>query len=247
MAAKKIDVSFNENYAILRMKSGENRLNPEFLREFNCALDEIESHKDVAFMITTGEGKYFSLGLDLDFMRKATMGEAEKVFTGFPALHLRLLTLPFPTIAALNGHAFGGGALLALAHDYRIMRTERGWFSINEIRLGLHMGKANALLTREKIKDPKTLSDAVLTGKRFSAQEAFSGGIVQTICPVEVLLVTAVQMGKTALGQHKLDRRVFTELRSNLYSDLVAAYKGHVPDYDNYSEFISQIKSTSKL
>ncbi|XP_068722466.1 uncharacterized protein [Montipora capricornis] len=176
MAAKKIDVSFNENYAILRMKSGENRLNPEFLREFNCALDEIESHKDVAFMITTGEGKYFSLGLDLDFMRKATMGEAEKVFTGFPALHLRLLTLPFPTIAALNGHAFGGGALLALAHDYRIMRTERGWFSINEIRLGLHMGKANALLTREKIKDPKTLSDAVLTGKRFSAQEAFSGG-----------------------------------------------------------------------
>ena len=44
MAAKKIDVSFNENYAILRMKSGENRLNPEFLREFNCALDEIESY-----------------------------------------------------------------------------------------------------------------------------------------------------------------------------------------------------------
>ena len=44
MAAKKIDVSFNENYAILRMKSGENRLNPEFLREFNCALDEIERY-----------------------------------------------------------------------------------------------------------------------------------------------------------------------------------------------------------
>ena len=102
-------------------------------------------------------------------------------------------------------------------------------------------------LCREKIKDPKTLSDAVLTGKRFAAQEAFSGGIVQKICPVEVLLVTAVQMGKTALGQHKLDRCVFTELRSNLYSDLVAAYKGHVPDYDNYSVFISQIKSTSKL
>ena len=45
------------------------------------------------------------------------------------------LCLPIPTVALINGHAFAGGCLLALAHDYRIMRSDRGYMCMNEILL----------------------------------------------------------------------------------------------------------------
>ena len=54
-------------------------------------------------MITTGEGKFYSNGLDLDLLRNAPIDEVNTTLTGFSELLLRLLTLPFPTIAALNG------------------------------------------------------------------------------------------------------------------------------------------------
>ena len=49
------------------------------------------------------------------------------------------------------GHAFAGGAIRALAHDYRVMQTKRGWFCLNEVNLGLHFGEANILLLRYEI------------------------------------------------------------------------------------------------
>ncbi|XP_074615950.1 uncharacterized protein LOC141875547 [Acropora palmata] len=232
MAPNSIEVSYQENYAILYMKSGENRLNLNFLKELNATLDDIERNKDVAFMITTGEGKFYSNGLDLDLLRNAPIDEVKTTLKGFSELLLRLLTLPFPTIAALNGHAFAGGALIALAHDYRVMRTKQGWFSINEIHLGLNLGKAQVSLIREKVKDSKALADVVLMGKRFVAEEALAGGIVHKICPLGELLVTAVEMGKTALGHGEFNRRIFTEFRSDLYSDLVAAFRRQRAEFE---------------
>ena len=60
-------------------------------------------NKDVQFMITTGSGKFFSNGLDLDFISKCSPKEALETLNGLPSLLLRLLTFPVPAIAALNG------------------------------------------------------------------------------------------------------------------------------------------------
>jgi len=98
-------------------------------------------------------------------------------------------------------------------------------------------------LFRAKITDPKALSDAMVMGKQFVAEEALSGGIVQKICPIEELLGTAVQLGQTAVGQHEFNRDFFREFKSNLYSEVVDAFKRQVvngkKNYRMLSMFVS--------
>ena len=103
------------------------------------------------------------------------------------------------------------------------------------------------LYFRAKIKDSKTLSDAVLMGKRFVAEEALSGGIVQKICPVEELLDTAVQMRQEAVGQNEFNRDFFKEFKSNLYREIVDAYKKHVVDGQKSLSMLFRFPRSSKL
>ena len=100
---------------------------------------------------------------------------------------------------------------------------------------------------RAKIKDPKILTDAVLMGKRFVAEEALSGGIIQKICSAEQLLDTAVQMGKEAVGEKKFKRDFFKDFKSNLYSDIVDAFKKQMSNTEESLIFISKFSLSSKL
>ena len=100
---------------------------------------------------------------------------------------------------------------------------------------------------RAKIKDSKTLSDAVLMGKRFVAEEALSGGIVHKICPVEELLETAVQIGQEAVGQNEFNRDFFKEFKSNLYRDIVNALQKHVLDGQKSLRLLFKFPRSSKL
>ena len=85
-------------------------------------------------------------------------------------------------------------------------------------------------------------------GKRFVAEEALAGGIVHKICPVGELLVRAVEMGKTALGHGEFNRRIFTEFRSNLYSELVAAFRRQRADFEKDSQTVAHfLRRPSKL
>ena len=81
------------------------------------------------------------------------------------------------------------------------------------------------LLSRAKIKEPKVLTDVVLMGQRFVAEEALSGGIVQKICGIEELLNTAVEMGQAVVGQDNLNRDTVKHLKSTLYNDIISAYE----------------------
>src|SRR5699024_12687842 len=105
----------------------ENRFPPEWLDSVHAALDELEATSGPAALITTGAGKFYSNGLDLDWLGEnadqldAYVGRVESLFA-------RVLTLPVPTVAAVHGHAFGAGAMFAMAHDWRVMRDDRGYF-----------------------------------------------------------------------------------------------------------------------
>ncbi|HIF98589.1 MAG TPA: enoyl-CoA hydratase/isomerase family protein, partial [Myxococcales bacterium] len=116
---------------VLRMDAGENRFGSEAIRRWNELLDEAEAAAGPKALVTTGAGKFYSNGLDLDYMQS---GEVEPgAYVGSVlAIMSRLLTFPAITVAAMNGHAFGAGAQIALAHDYRIMRKDRGYFCMPE-------------------------------------------------------------------------------------------------------------------
>ncbi len=102
---------------IMTMKTGENRFTTKFINALLGALDEIEKVREQedlgpAALITAGEGKFFSNGLDLEHALSVP-GFFDNYFL---KLLSRVLTFPIPTVAAINGHAFAGGFMFALAH-----------------------------------------------------------------------------------------------------------------------------------
>jgi enoyl-CoA hydratase/carnithine racemase len=121
---------------VVRMEAGENRFHPLLLDALETVLDELEAGTEPAALVVTGSGKFFSNGLDLDYMG-ASPENAEPTLARVHSLFGRVLGLELPTIAALNGHAFAAGAMFALCFDQAVMREDRGWFCLPEADLGL--------------------------------------------------------------------------------------------------------------
>lgn len=113
---------------VLDFGDDENRFSPDWLTTVNSLLDTIVDDPNPAALVTTGSGKFYSNGLDLEWL-SGHADEAARNIADVHALLARLLTFPVPTVAAVNGHAFGAGAMLAMAHDFRVMRADRGYFS----------------------------------------------------------------------------------------------------------------------
>ena len=136
-----IELEQHDDVFVLTMVDEENRWNTSFTRAFAQALDTVEASQGPAALVTTSaDPKFFSNGLDLDWVGSEGehRGGDRGVFGGeFMALMGRIITLPVPTVAAVNGHAFGAGMMCALAHDVRIMREDRGFICANELAIGL--------------------------------------------------------------------------------------------------------------
>jgi enoyl-CoA hydratase/carnithine racemase len=107
-----VDLERDGDVFVLRMDSGENRFVPALIEGWNRALDEVENTPGPKALVTIGTGKFYSNGLDLDFMMQS--GDAPGYIGSVLAIMKRVLVFPAFTVAALNGHAFGAGAQLAL-------------------------------------------------------------------------------------------------------------------------------------
>jgi len=137
-----IKLERNGDVFTLTMDAGENRWNTTFVRKVAEALDEVEASTGPAALVTRSSNeKFFSNGLDLDWVQTPDAhpeGGDRTVFGGeFMALMGRIITLPVPTVCAINGHAFGAGFMMALCHDVRLMRVDRGFICANEVQLGM--------------------------------------------------------------------------------------------------------------
>src|SRR4051812_33476944 len=121
---------------VLTLGDGENRFHPDQLTEINAALDEVEAADGPKAVVTTGSGKFYSNGLDLDFMA-ANPDAAAANLADVHALLARVLGFPVPMVAAVQGHAFAAGAMLTLAHDAIVMRADRGFWCLPEVDLGI--------------------------------------------------------------------------------------------------------------
>lgn len=161
---------------VLRLDAGENRFTPDLMDAWDRALDEVERAGAPAALVTTGTGKFYSNGLDLDVMMAS--GDANAYLSRVLGILGRILTFPAPTVAAVNGHAFGAGALLTLCHDVRLMRSDRGFFCMPEVdmKIPLHPGMIAILQSRLPA---QTAHEVVTTGRRFGGADAASLGIVE--------------------------------------------------------------------
>src|SRR5437868_11004927 len=130
-----IDLQRAGDVFVLRFDAGENRFGPQFLDAVEGALDTVEKDQGPRALVTVGTGKFYSNGLDLEWLG-ANQDRFEEYLRRVHGLYARLLTLPMPTVAAINGHAFAGGGMLVLAHDFAVMREDRGYFCLPEVDLG---------------------------------------------------------------------------------------------------------------
>jgi enoyl-CoA hydratase/carnithine racemase len=178
--------------AVLHMRSGENRFNLRFIADLNGALDKVEKNEEPTALVLTGEGKFFSNGLDLAWMTGEGRDRAGEVVTGMLAIFARLLESPLPTVAAINGHAFAGGAMLSLCCDFRVMRSDRGFFCIPEIDLGLPLHPGMASLIQARL-PKRTAHEAIVTGRRYGGKDALEARIVEKTA-VEIDLVPSASV-----------------------------------------------------
>jgi hypothetical protein len=118
-------LEITDDIAVLNLGDDENRFSLEWLAGVNGFLDRIESGEAKA-LVTTGSGKFYSNGLDLDWLA-AHSDQGDWYVDQVHQLLARVLVAPVPTVAAINGHAFGAGSMLGIAHDFRVMRVDRGY------------------------------------------------------------------------------------------------------------------------
>lgn len=190
-----IDLKRDGNVFTLTMNEGQNRWNTIFVRAFAEAIDEVEASDGPAALVTTSSNeKFFSNGLDLDWVQDPAAhpeaGDRESFGEEFMAVMARIMTLPVPTIAAVNGHCFGAGMMCALCHDVRVMRADRGFMCANEMQIGLTIPTPELALFRHKLSG-SAFFETVQLAKRWTGASALAAGVVQQIAPIEELLGVA--------------------------------------------------------
>jgi len=191
-------LELQDTIAILNLGPDENRFSPEWLDTVNGLLDDALEHAKP--LITVGTGKFYSNGLDLDWLM--SHGDQTDWYVGrVHALFSRILTLPLPTVAAVNGHAFGAGAMLAVAHDYRVMRSDRGYLCFPEVDINIPFTPGMASLIQAKV-TPQTAVTAMTTGHRYGGEAAVAAGLADRAVSEDQVLSVAVDLMKPLEGKN---------------------------------------------
>lgn len=141
--------------------------------------------------------------------------------SGFFPLLATILDFPFPTIALITGHTFGGACPLALAHDYRVMNSQRGYLSMPPINLGLHFPGIGSLL-RLKL-PPATARKMLLEAHRWTGKEALKDGIVDFVAEPEAMFEEALRVARMWAPKAKMG--VYSLLRNELYGEAGRAFR----------------------
>jgi enoyl-CoA hydratase/carnithine racemase len=209
---------------VLRMVDDDNRLHGDSVAEWHAALDEVESSEGPAALVTTGNGKFYSNGFALErLIEEGTLGT---VIPDALRLFARFLRLPLYSVAAINGHAFAAGAMLAMAHDARVMRADRGYWCLPEADMGVPLAPGMTAIIKEKL-PIATAHAAVVTARRWGGQEAVAAGIVDEGVAEEDMLPRAIELAAARAGAN---RGATTALRTSLYEDLIAILeRGELP------------------
>ena len=174
----------------------ENRFSTAWLESLEFALDEIEGQAQGALVITA-TGKFFSNGLEIAEVSDPSTLDA--YIDRVHGVYARVLTLPVATVAAVNGHAFGAGAMLALCADHRVMRSDRGFWSLPEVALGMPFPDGMASLLAERLPE-STRTEAMTSARRYGGDDAAAAGIVEEATAADDLLARAREVAQARVG-----------------------------------------------
>lgn len=205
---------------VLTMDAEDNRFNRASLARLNELLDEVEHSDGPAALVTTGTGKFYSNGLDLEWVMGGdsdmTLGE---LAAEAQKLMARTLTFPRPTVAAINGHCFAAAAMWSLCHDLRIMRRDRGFWSLPEVDLKIPFTEGMGALIQHRL-SPQVAHIAMTTAHRFGGEHATAADIVGEAVAGEHLMERAIAVAGELAGK---DPGTLGFIKRQMYASVVAA------------------------
>ena len=213
---------------VLTMAAGENRWNTTFVREFDAALDEVAASSGAAALLTrSADAKFFSNGLDLAWAGYGEQSAGDRNVFGaeFMALAGRLIALEVPTVCAVNGHGFGAGFMIALCHDERLMRGDRGYLCANEIELGMTIPDAELALFRHKL-PAAAFHQSVVLARRWGGADALAAGVVQATASLDDLGARALERARQ-LAPLARNRDTIRTMKERLYGENAALNSPH--------------------
>jgi len=184
---------------LLDLGDDENRFSPDFVSAVTAALDEVAGAQGPRALVTTATGKFWSNGLDLDWLG-AHPEQAGAFVDDVHGLLARVLSLPVPAVAACQGHVFAAGAMLALAHDARVMRADRGYFCLPEVDIGIPFTPGMAALIQARLPQP-VQHESMTTGRRYGGEQAQRAGIVDDAVGQDAVLATALERAAQLAGK----------------------------------------------
>jgi Delta3-Delta2-enoyl-CoA isomerase len=209
-------------HVIVMKKAPENRLNVKFAQSIINALRYIETDlmkpdAPGAVIISSFSDKFWCTGLELEESDTNIFANAD----GFYPLLATLVDYPYPTIALITGHTFGGACPFSLSCDYRIMNRKRGFISMPPVNLGLHFDGIGSL-PRLKLA-PKIARKMLLEAHKWTGEEALKDGIVDEVCDPDKMRDRAVEFAKTVAPRATMG--VYGLLRSELWGEALEKFK----------------------
>ncbi|MFC2177151.1 enoyl-CoA hydratase-related protein [Actinomycetota bacterium] len=224
-----ISVDRHGDVFVLAMDDGENRMNRPWLDAMNAALDEVDAAQAPKALVTTGSGKFYSNGLDLEPLMSAGPDVMPALVADVEKLFARLITTPYITVAACNGHTFAAGAMLSLCHDFRVMRSDRGFFCLPEVDLGIPFTPGMDGLIKGRL-PPPVAHEVMVTGTRYGGEAAAARGIVHHAVAEAAVLPQAMEIASDLAGKAG---PTMGAIKLRLYSDLIELLErspGTAPD-----------------
>lgn len=171
-----------------------NALNTEVLQQLKAKLLSVSNDPSTRVLVITGDGPAFVAGADIHQMKAMTVDAGIQFAKLGHAVTKLLELMPKPTIAAVNGYAFGGGAELAMSCDF-ILASDQAVFAQPEVGLGVIPGFGGTLRLSKFVGAPMA-KDLIFSGRKIKADEALRIGLVNRVIPAENFLTEVAEIAK---------------------------------------------------
>ena len=213
-----IDRNDHDGIAVLQLNHGKaSALDLELLEETRRQLATIAA-SDARAVVITGTGNIFSAGVDLFRLVEQGASYVEQFFPAMVDAFHDLFLFPRPVVAAVNGHAIAGGAIINAAADYRIMAAGNGRIGVPELLVGVPFPALALEVVRFGV-PAQHIQELVYTGKTLTPEEALRRGIIDEIVEASSLLDRALAVA-TDLGSRP--REAFRLAKRQLREPFVA-------------------------
>jgi enoyl-CoA hydratase len=227
MSAQEIVFRKDQGFATVTFNRPDvhNALNTAMVDGLEKALDEIEQDKDIRCIILTGAGeKSFLSGSDIKELSQRTPLNSIETSLLRQGLFSRMHGMAIPSIAAINGYAYGVGCEIALACTLRVA-SETAKMSQPEINLGIIPG-AGGTQRLPRLVGKARAAELILTGKIIDAEEAYRIGLVNKVVPAARLMDECHEWAKTLSEKSPVAMKyALRAMKEGLEDDLAAGLR----------------------